>query len=261
MARRAIISDIHSNVLALVAVLADIKTQNVDAIVCLGDICGYGPDPIECIDLIRAKCKWALCGNHDIALFMTVPIGFNRFAREAIEWQRELLRPRWYSLPETKDRWRWLESLAAMRQEGPVLYVHASPRDPLMEYVEEGDFADMGFGPSQKGMDMFEKIEQLCFCGHSHKPGVVTEEFIWLKPHELPDFTHTLHVGEKTLVNVGSVGQPRDNRPQSCYAIYDDQAQTVTFRRVPYDIPKEEERFAHVPRLSERLSKRLETGT
>jgi diadenosine tetraphosphatase ApaH/serine/threonine PP2A family protein phosphatase len=259
--RRAIISDIHANLVALESVLADCDERKVDEIVCLGDICGYGPDPIQCVDLIRARCKWSLCGNHDAALFMSVAIGFNRFAREAIEWQRRLLMPRWYSLPATTDRWHWLENLAASRTEGKTLYVHASPRDPLMEYVEESDFADMGFGPSQKGVEMMEKVDELAFCGHSHRPGIVGEDYVFTKPEALENFSFTLPVGSKVLINVGSVGQPRDNNPKSCYVIFDDQARTVAYRRVPYDIRAAQECFKTVPELNERLWKRLETGS
>src|SRR6185369_15866940 len=146
MARQAIISDIHGNLLALDAVMRDITDQKVDEIVCIGDIAGYGPDPVECIDVVREKCKWVLCGNHDAALFMISPIGFNKIAKEAIEWQRTLLEPHWYSMPGTKERWTWISSLKPNRTEGKVLYVHASPREPLLEYVEESDVVDMGFG-------------------------------------------------------------------------------------------------------------------
>lgn len=259
--RRAIVSDIHGNLVALQAALADIKQQQVDETVCLGDICGYGPDPVACIDITRSHCKWVLAGNHDVALFMSVAVGFNKYARDAIEWQRGELLPRWYSLPRTRERWAWLGGLIPERKEGDVFYVHASPRDPLMEYVEEGDFADTGFGESFKALAIFEKIDRLSFCGHSHRPGVVNQDFVWMKPHELPNMSWQLRPGDKSLVNIGSVGQPRDNNPQGCYVIFDDQKQTVTFRRVPYDIPKAQARFKAVPQLSEKLWKRLETGS
>ncbi|MCY3023012.1 MAG: metallophosphoesterase family protein [Planctomycetota bacterium] len=258
--RRALLSDIHGNLVALEAALADCEAQKADEIVCLGDICGYGPQPIECVDLIRQHCKWVLAGNHDMTLFMSVAVGFNRFAREAIEWQRSVMQPYWYSFSKTVLRWQWLGSLSPMRLDGDVLYVHASPRDPIIEYVEEADFADMGFGCSQKAQEIFERIERLSFCGHSHRPGVVTQEFHWTRPHLFQDMTCTLQPGDKTLVNIGSVGQPRDGNPQGCYVIHDDVAQTVTFRRVAYDIQEAQERFKQVPRLSERLWRRLEAG-
>ncbi len=258
--RRAIISDIHANWVALQAVLADIATQHVDNTVCLGDVCGYGPDPVECVDLVRASCQWVLCGNHDLALFLSVPIGFNKFARAAIEWQRGILAPHWYSFSKKVNRWHWLESLPPSILEEGALYVHASPRDPLMEYVEESDFADMGFGPSTKAQEIFEKFERLAFCGHSHRPGIASDEFHWIKPTDLPEQLYPLPSQGKTLVNVGSVGQPRDGNPASCYVIYDTDQKTITFRRVAYDIQAELARFKRVPQLSERLSRRLETG-
>lgn len=259
--RRAIISDIHGNLLALRAALEDCRTQRIDDIICLGDICGYGPDPVDCIDLVKSTCKWTLCGNHDAALFMSVAVGFNRYARAAIDWQRNVLRPHWYSLTAKRGRWNWLAEQPAARKEEQTLYVHASPRDPLYEYVEEADFADIGFGLSQKATDIFEHIERLSFCGHSHKPGVVTENFQWLKPDELEDMTFQLPDNQKTLVNIGSVGQPRDNNPEGCYVILDTGSKTVKFRRVKYDIKAEQKRFMEVPELDEKLWKRLETGT
>jgi len=128
-----------------------------------------------------------------------------------------------------------------------------------MEYVEEGDFADMGFGPSLKAQEIFEHIERLSFCGHSHRPGVVTGEYNWLKPRELPGLSCKIEA-PKTLVNVGSVGQPSDSNPLGCYVIYDTVAQTITYRRVPYDIKAAQERFKAIPALHEKLWKRLETG-
>lgn len=260
MPRQALLSDIHGNLIALETALKDCDEQKVDEIVCLGDIVGYGPEPIECVDLIRSRCKWVLAGNHDVALFMRFPIGFNIVAREAIEWQRTQLQPNWYSLPVKKERWKWLQGLEPERRDDKTIYVHASPRDPLMEYVEEGDVADMGFGPSQKIIEIFERIPWLCFCGHSHKPGVVTEDFLWMKPHELDNQTYLLPRGEKTLVNIGSVGQPRDQNPDLCYVIYDTDKAEVRFRRLSYDIPAAQERFKRIPQLHERCWQRLAHG-
>ncbi|HLX63529.1 MAG TPA: metallophosphoesterase family protein [Planctomycetota bacterium] len=259
--RRAIISDIHGNLIALRAALEDCRRQRLDDIVCLGDICGYGPDPIECIDLVKQTCKWTLCGNHDAALFMSVAVGFNKYAKAAIDWQRSVLQPHWYSFSRTRQRWNWLAEQPAAKKEETTLYVHASPRDPLYEYVEEADFADIGFGYSQKAIEIFENIEVLSFCGHSHKPGVVTDSFQWIKPAELPGMTFQLNDKQKTLVNIGSIGQPRDNNPDGCYVVLDTTVKTVEFRRIKYDIPTEQKRFQTVPALDEKLWKRLETGT
>ena len=124
MSRRAIISDIHSNLVALEAVLADIKTQNVDAIVCLGDICGYGPQPLECINLVKQNAIWTLKGNHDEALFVE-PVDFGKNARVAIEWQRSILEPKLDGALEDEERWNWLQGLTSSHKEHDVLFVHA----------------------------------------------------------------------------------------------------------------------------------------
>jgi diadenosine tetraphosphatase ApaH/serine/threonine PP2A family protein phosphatase len=260
MPRQAILSDIHANLVALERALKDCAEQRVDELVCLGDMAGYGPEPIECVDLVRDQFKWTLCGNHDVALFMVHPLGFNRHAREAVAWQRTQLEPRWFTSLAGRRRWSWLQNLHPARQDDQVLYVHASPRDPLTEYVEESDVADLGFGPSQKIVEIFEHIPGLAFCGHSHRPGVIPASLVWIRPAELPDGIYQLAMGEKTLVNVGSVGQPRDQDPRLCYVIYDTGKRTVQFRRVDYDVPAAQARFQRVPQLPERVWARLTEG-
>ncbi|MCZ7647907.1 MAG: metallophosphoesterase family protein [Planctomycetota bacterium] len=255
---RAIISDIHGNIEAFHAVLKDIETQKVDEIVCLGDTVGYGPNPVECLKLVRSTVKWCLCGNHDAAMFMTHAVGFHEAAANAAAWQRSFMRPGLFSLPGKVARWRWLENLPAQRVEGRDMYVHASPRDPLMEYVLEEDFQDMGFGPSQKVTEMFEKFEWVCFVGHSHRPGVATHEFKWIKPHELPDMTYVLPPDQKTIVNIGAVGQPRDHNPDACYVLYD--GHKVRYRRVKYDVETTQKKIRAVPELADRLADRLAKG-
>lgn len=225
MYRRAIISDIHGNLPALEAVLADIAGQQVDEIVCLGDVCGYGPQPKECIDRIRDAAAWTLLGNHDEAIF-NEPIGFSSNATEAIHWQRKLLDPK-FGAPGTPDvlsRLDWLKGLSPSRKDGAILYVHAAPRDPLHEYVLQDDY-DVGCGgPTADAVANFALVDWLCFCGHSHRPGVVADDFCWSTPEELKDNRYVLRPGFKTIVNVGSVGQPRDKHPEACYVIFDAQA-------------------------------------
>jgi predicted phosphodiesterase len=259
MARlRAIISDIHANLEALTAVMKDIRSQGADEVVCLGDVVGYGPDPIPCLKIIRKNCAWCLCGNHDMALFMSHAVGFNEGAAKAVAWQRGYLHPRLYSLPGKVARWRWLENLPAQRIEDNVLYVHGSPRDPIMEYVLEKDFQDIGFGPSEKAVQMFEKFNWLCFVGHSHRPGVATHNFQWIPPQELNNMTYVLPRDKKTLVNIGAVGQPRDHNPQSCYVLFD--GEKVVYRRVSYTFEKTIEKIDAVPELEKRLGSRLREG-
>ena len=257
---RAIISDIHANVEALTEVLADIKKEGADEIVCLGDIAGYGPEPLPCLDLIQKNATWSLCGNHDAAIFMNHAVGFNPAAARAVAWHRHIIRPALLSAPGSVSRWRWLESLPASRQENGVLYVHASPRDPLVEYVLEEDFQDMGFGPSEKVVEIFQKFESLCFVGHSHRPGIATHDFRWIKPAELQDLTYILPPGQKTLVNIGAVGQPRDRNTDACYVLYD--GESIRFRRVPYDIAAVQAKIrAHSDVLDPRLADRLAKGS
>jgi predicted phosphodiesterase len=240
MSRRAIISDIHSNLPAFEAVLADIKTQNVDAIVCLGDVCGYGPQPMECIELVRKNVLWTLQGNHDEALFVE-PRDFGKNARLAIEWQRRVLEPRLESTQEEEERWFWLQGLQPRRVENDVLFVHASPREPLYEYVLREDFLDEGFGPSEKGKAIMDSFQWLCFCGHSHRPGVVSQDFQWHLPADLKEMTCFLKRGQKTLINVGSVGQPRDGITSACYVVFDytdpaELTKTVKIAPLPTDV-------------------------
>ena len=226
MHRRAIISDIHGNLPALEAVLADIQTQNVDDIVCLGDICGYGPQPVECIERVRAAVGWTLLGNHDEAIYRE-PLNFSRNAYDAIVWQRNLLDPAKAhpqdvdAQTQVHDRWAWLKSLLPSRTEKNVRYVHASPRDPLHEYILKEDFDISSGGPTHLGTDIMADVEWLCFCGHSHRPGVVAEDYKWWLPENLPEHRSLIRPGFKTIVNVGSVGQPRDGIADACYVIFE----------------------------------------
>jgi diadenosine tetraphosphatase ApaH/serine/threonine PP2A family protein phosphatase len=245
---------------ALERALDDSREQNVDRVICLGDIVGYGPDPLACVEMVRERCTWSLCGNHDVALFLPVAVGFNRIAREAIDWHRRLLKPNWFSFTPKVERWGWLQSLQPSRREGEVLYVHGSPRDPFLEYVEEGDVADMGFGAPRKIVEIFDKIPWLCFCGHSHRPGVVTDDYTWYKIHDLEGASYVVPRIGKTLVNVGSVGQPRDHDPRLCYVIYDDERPSVEFRRVTYDVQAAQARFRAHSQLHERSGLRLTDG-
>jgi len=226
MHRRAIISDIHGNLLALEAVLADIQTQSVDDIVCLGDICGYGPQPAECIARVRSLVKWTLLGNHDEAVFRE-PLNFSKNAYDSIVWQRTVLDPEKVvsttdaERETTRERWEWLKTLEPSRSEKNVRYVHASPRDPIHEYILREDFDISCGGPSKMGTEIMKSVEWLCFCGHSHRPGVVAEDYKWWLPENLAEHKSLIRSGFKTIVNVGSVGQPRDGIKEACYAIFE----------------------------------------
>jgi len=258
---RAIISDIHANVEAYLAVLADIREQKADEIICLGDIVGYGPEPIQCIEITQEVVTWSLGGNHDQVVFMSHAVGFNPSAAKAVAWHRKMIRPSFSSSGRAIERWRWLENLPCRREEGDVLYVHASPHEPLVEYVLEEDFQDMGFGPSEKVIKMYECFGRLCFVGHSHRPGIGTYDRRWVKPAELADMTYILpqDPGLQTIVNIGAVGQPRDRDTRACYVLYD--GATVRYRRVPYDIASVQGKIRAIPDLEVRLADRLALGT
>jgi diadenosine tetraphosphatase ApaH/serine/threonine PP2A family protein phosphatase len=255
---QAVVSDIHGNYEALQATLEYIDNLgNVDEIVCLGDIVGYGPWPEECVDVIMERCSWCLCGNHDVAL-LGQPLGFNPLARDAIEWQRSVMKPGLLSLRK-KRRWRYLENLWDRHKSNGTLYVHASPRDPVMEYIEESDTVDMGFGPSDKIIEIMSLVKHLCFVGHSHRPGIVTADYQWLHPSALPDGKYEIPEGSKALCNIGSVGQPRDEDPRCCFVTFD-RANTVQFHRVEYNIDAVIEKVKTIAKLHIKIGERLKLG-
>jgi predicted phosphodiesterase len=254
---QAIISDIHSNLEALMAVLGDICKQEIEDIVCLGDVVGYGPDPGECLDVVRARCRVVLCGNHDSAVTGGA-FGFNRYAREAIDWTRKQLKPGLLSMPATRERWDFLSKLPHRHEETGGLYVHGSPRDPVMEYIEEGDTVDLGFGPSDKIVKIFKAISGPCFVGHTHRPGVITSDYIWLSPADVGSDGFALYPETKAVVNVGSVGQPRDEDSRACYVIFD--GEKVVYHRVEYDYNRTREKMLKISQLDPKLGDRLEEG-
>jgi len=248
--RRAIISDIHANLVALEAVLEDIGSQDVGSIYCLGDVIGYGPQPRECLEVCRGF-DLNLLGNHEEAVLFQ-PFGFNSRAKSAVVWTKQQL-----SLPEeprevNKELWNLVGSMAVSHVEEGVLYVHGSPRDPTKEYVFESDARSN----PQKLREIFEvQTAQTAFAGHTHTAGVFTEDIEFLRPGQVGN---RYRVGEKkVLINVGSVGQPRDGDPRSSYVVFD--GETVEFRRVKYDIEEAIRRFRATP-LPEELALRLIEG-
>ncbi|WP_372721094.1 metallophosphoesterase [Novipirellula sp.] len=250
--KRALISDIHGNLEALTAVLADIKTIPVDEIYCLGDIIGYGPNPCECLDLVMKSCHSTILGNHDQAALFD-PEGFNPMALQAIYWTRDQLDNGPGSAQQINTRWDFLGELPRQIDQGEFRFVHGSPRDPTNEYVFPEDIFN------QRKMEMlFAKIEHICFMGHTHLPGVFTTECEFISPEEC-DYVY--HVGpNKAMINVGSVGQPRDEDNRACYAILDTEAKTVTYRRVDYDRDVTANKIYAVAELSDALGDRLKHG-
>ncbi|MGH7138158.1 MAG: metallophosphoesterase family protein, partial [Pirellulales bacterium] len=225
--KRALISDIHSNLEGLEAVLADIDSQGIKEIYCLGDIIGYGPNPCECIDLVM-KMNVCILGNHDQGALFD-PEGFNSGAERAIFWTREQLESGPGNPTDNARRWDFLGELPRNRRENGFMFVHGSPRNPLNEYVFPEDVYNQ-----RKMEKLFSLIEQHCFQGHTHVPGVFTPGGSFFSPEEVS--YHYPLTAEKTMVNVGSVGQPRDGDPLACYVVLEDDA--VKFRRIEYPFEK-----------------------
>lgn len=247
--RRAIISDIHGNLEALQAVLADIGNQNCDAIICLGDIIGYGPNPLECLDM-ASKFDAAILGNHDQGALFD-PEGFSSNAERAIFWTRDQLEQINGDPDRQRRRLAFLAELQRNIREPKFLFVHGSARNPLNEYVFPEDIYNQ-----RKIEKIFALIERYCFQGHTHVPGVFTDDGKYLHP---TDMGHKYQLtGAKAMVNVGSVGQPRDGDPRSCYVILDDEA--LEFRRIEYPLAQTANKIYAIPELDNFLGDRLSEG-
>ncbi len=250
--RQALISDIHSNLEALTTVLGDIAKQKIDRIVCLGDIVGYGPNPCECLDLIIDKADLTILGNHDQAALFD-PDGFNPVALKAIYWTRDVLDHAPGRASVVNRRWDFLSELPKKRQEGDILFVHGSPRDPTNEYV----FPETIYDQNRMKI-LFDQIKHLSFQGHTHMPGVFTTDGEFVSPEEC---NYKYQYGdEKIMVNVGSVGQPRDEDPRACYVVLDDRKQEIEFRRLEYDLESTIQKIYDIPDLDDMLGDRLRGG-
>ncbi len=248
--KRALISDIHANLEALTAVLEDIRSQQIAEVYCLGDIVGYGPNPCECLDKIIKLCPVTILGNHDQATLFD-PDGFNPVALQAVYWTREQMESANGSPAQVNRRWDFLGELPRTHSEGDFLYVHGSPREPTNEYVFPEDVYN------QRKMDaLFSKVQKYCFQGHTHIPGIFTMDREFLTPEEI-NYTYRLS-SEPIMVNVGSVGQPRDNDPRCCYVIIEDSL--LTYRRVEYDVEKTARKIYDIPDLDNMLGDRLLSG-
>jgi len=247
--KRAIISDIHGNLEALEAVLSDIRSQGITEIFCLGDVVGYGPNPCECLDRVM-KCDACILGNHDQGALFD-PEGFNSGAERAIFWTRDQLENARGSAGDNAARWDFLGELPRTIRRDDFLYVHGSARNPLNEYVFPEDIYN-----KRKMEKIFSLIETCCFQGHTHVPGVFTESMNYFTPEEI-GYQYT-RGDEKCMINVGSVGQPRDGDNRACYTVQVDGS--VEFRRVEYDFNKTAEKIYATPELDDFLGDRLKEG-
>lgn len=249
--KTAIISDLHANREALDAVLLDIKSQEVTEVVCLGDLIGYGPEP-RAVLMEALNWRFSLRGNHEDALLF-LAVDFNPDAARAIDWTRDQLNDPESDKTENHKLWNFLGDLKDHRPEDGVLWLHASPRHFTKEYVRPHDVAD-----KQKMEEIFSKFDHLCFCGHTHEPGVFTEGFKFYPPRAFAN-KFKLQDGKKYYINIGSVGQPRDRDPRSCYVILHEGG-VVEYRRVEYDFKKTMEKIYANPLIPRRFGERLEHG-
>lgn len=254
----AIVSDIHSNVEALTAVLDDIASRDVSHIFCLGDVIGYGPQPAECLDMIMSKAEVTLMGNHDLAV-LCEPCKFNIGAEAACYWTREQLNnepdaakraARWEFLGGLPVKYTWDASEMSL---GEVVLVHGSPRRPVNEYI----FPDDVFNSPNKVQGLFDRFSGLCFVGHTHVPGVFLETPDFYGPDEIEGIFE-VEPNRKILVNVGSVGQPRDRDPRASYVLL--APDHIQFIRVEYPVDVVAEKVYAIKELDDYQGTRLKEG-
>lgn len=248
----AFISDIHSNTEAHGTCIAEIERLGADRIICLGDAIGYGPEPRETLLDVMQRCELTILGNHEHGA-MYYASDFNPKARAAIDWTRDQLNRRDFPRDENMRMWNYLGEMKERHVEGNLLLVHGSPVDPVRDYVTPRDVADRA-----KMQERFAKMngQQLCFVGHSHVPGVYREDGTFLHPSELPD---GYVVGKhRALINIGSVGQPRDGDPRSSFVTFD--GERVSFHRLAYDVEKTMAKIRAIPELPVYLAERLAAG-
>jgi diadenosine tetraphosphatase ApaH/serine/threonine PP2A family protein phosphatase len=250
----AILSDVHANLEALTAVYKDLTQRGIKRVFFLGDIVGYGPNPAEVLDFIK-HFEFCLLGNHDEAVLKGPAKSFNAVAANAVWWTRRqicpeemtgaFLRPGEHQ--KRKEQWEYLQKLQPVRTVGEMLFVHDTPAKPgSWRYLHNRAEADASF-KAHPNIRAF-------FVGHSHVPGVWYENgSLPAEPGKRYDFKR------RVIVNVGSVGQPRDKDPRACYVVLEPDG--FRFVRVPYDIAKTQQKIIGCQELDRALAGRLGTGT
>ncbi len=239
----AVISDIHANRQALEATLEAIADSDASELWCLGDLVGYGADPDACVELTREHAAVCLAGNHDLAVTGGIPMDeFSRGAMVAAQWTRDVIAP---------ENLAFLEGLEPLAREGTLGLYHASPRDPVWEYVLSTLLADLCLDAQQ---------HRICLIGHSHVALSFERHDGELAVGEpRPDGT-MLDLGDgEWLLNPGSVGQPRDGDPRAAWLALDLDSLEATFHRVPYDVAGAAAAI-RAARLPDSLAERLEYG-
>ena len=228
-----LISDVHGNLPALQVVLKELKQQKVDRTICLGDTVGYGPFPNECVELVRKNCAIVLKGNHDSGLVGETPLDdFNQHGLTAILWSQKVVTP---------ENAAFLRGLPLTTVEYDITVAHASPLDPSSwRYILTMPAAEENFSAF---------ATRLCFIGHTHVPVIIGEDA------SINKFSK----GNRFIINVGSVGQPRDGNPDAAFGVYDTDNESYVLARAPYDIKKTAEAIRSIG-LPDFLAKRLFQG-
>lgn len=237
-----VLSDIHANYSALEAVLEDVG--EIDSVWVLGDLVGYGPDPNECVEIVKSFPNLVcLLGNHDAATLGQInDIAFNPAARQAIRWTRKNITP---------DNLDFLRQLPETIQIGDNTFAHGSPREPVWEYLLDTRNATENFS-------FF--FTPFCFVGHTHLPTIyLMNNGAYFAKLISPENDTVMPLQQRAIINPGSVGQPRDRDPRAAYAIVDQEAMTIEFRRVAYDIQAVQDRMRQAD-LPDRHIKRLVDG-
>lgn len=243
----ALFSDIHSNIDAFEAVMDDAARLNVTRWYGLGDIVGYGPEPGECVRIARKKFHRCVVGNHEAMLRYSTP---NQDSDEEWGSVAQPLKIALRQLGDSEDM-AWLRRLPVVIKESGMMLVHSSPYRPgSFAYIHNKEDAKASFGCQEAG---------LVFYGHTHVPAIWEMRGRRIRCSIPGENWIRLEPGTRYMINVGSVGQPRDGDPRACYVIYDPEKRAVRFRRIPYDIKAAQARF-YAANLPARNSLRLALG-
>ncbi len=239
-----IISDIHANYEALTTVLAWLDEYGVDEIICLGDVVGYGPDPNPCCDLIRERCNVTLMGNHDAAVIGVMDTDYYYLAaREALYWTRRQL---------SSDNFQWLYGLPYTHVRDNCAFFHAAPLKPSRwAYVVRTQDAQL------HNDTVYQRLRRWNFVGHSH----LTKQYAinGRRAKDVSSKNLPAKSDRKYIINVGSVGQPRDRDPRLCFGIFDTESETFRHERLGYDIESVAKKIMNAG-LDQKFARRLFVG-
>ena len=238
----AVVSDIHGNRHAFEAALGDIGASGAEEIWCLGDLVGYGAEPDACLELARDRCAVILAGNHDLAV--TGELGLDEFSPGAAAAAR------WTKTAMTERNLEALRAFPPQDLDHEVGLFHASPRDPIWEYV---------LSTLQAELCLDAQRHRVCLVGHSHVALAFTRRGDSVAGTACPEGSRA-DLGEgEWILNPGSVGQPRDRDPRAAWLLLDTEGWTATWRRVDYDIAGAQAAIREAG-LPEALADRLEYG-